>query len=356
MAKFCSECGHPVEGAVFCSSCGKKIGSETVLAKPPVQSMETIDIKGIIFMVMTVISSVTLLFNWLTVSFLGNSLGFNCFNTIFKVEELWDEAGAKFVAFILLVLACLVVIFSIITCKNVLQKKEADKWFYNTNVVGVILSLFGIFVIFCIGESEGSYFEAFYDTSAAPYILLVVSIVGFIILNYGTKQKENTAVMSAYSEFLHKVLDTGNANKFELINIDNDNIPELVIYMEKKDLALPQVKIYSYYADKIKCINKDAIAEMAERNVTWGYKEGQSEICQRNNDNNGCSIDSIYIVSPTGVFRNTVATNEFGSVFTINGVTVTEQAYKLKFDGFKMLDGANAYDINETNILSVFGR
>lgn len=194
MARFCSNCGKEIGDAQFCVNCGTKVSNTTVPTATTSGGGALSPDTGMDFlktMIISVVCTILLLFKWITLEIpFVDDLSVNCFNFLFKmfaVAEDVDGLGfVVFISFVIFVLACVVAVYTIRTIKAALEKSDyaptycgiACKVSFALSVIMIAIMI--IFKAFL--ESEvgmlGALVGELFNLTAAPYILLVFSIIG----------------------------------------------------------------------------------------------------------------------------------------------------------------------------------
>ncbi len=166
------------------------------------------------------------------------------------------------------------------------------------------------------------------------------------------------AAMKSYAEFLGNMGDKGKW-KFNLIYIDDNDIPELVVH-RKISGRIEQAYIYTYEDDKVNQI-KWSDSQYASNGFgaygTFGYKEKQGIVSSGNGGHMGRFTSARYLIEGTKATLLVSGEETDTGTYSIDGASVSKGYYEqvFNYNGFITVDPSSSYDITQSNIKNVLG-
>ncbi len=166
------------------------------------------------------------------------------------------------------------------------------------------------------------------------------------------------AAMKSYAKFLGN-MDDKDDWKFNLIYLDNNDIPELVVH-RKYSGRIEQAFIYTYKDDKVSQI-KWSDSEYATNGFgaygTFGYKEKQGIVSSGNGGRGGEFVSARYLIEGTKATKILSGIETDTGTYSIDGTSVSKSYYEqvFSYSGFTTVDPSSSYAITQSNIKNVLG-
>lgn len=166
------------------------------------------------------------------------------------------------------------------------------------------------------------------------------------------------AAMKSYAKFLGNMGDKIDW-KFNLIYLDNNDIPELVVH-RKHSGRIEQAYIYTYTDDEVKQI-KWSDSEYATNGFgaygTFGYKEKQGLVSSGNGGRMGQFVSVRYLIEGTTATKIISGIETDTGTYSIDGTSVSKSYYEqvFSYEGYTTVDPSTSYDITQSNMEKVLG-